>query len=89
VNVKLHIERLVIDEAAFAPGAGRKLQAAVETELTRLLTLEGLSRAFHSGGATPDLRVESIRATARGNPTRFGIEIARAVHGGLKNPDKR
>lgn len=87
MNVKLHIERLVIDGALLAPGGGRRLQAAVEAELTRLLTDEGVSRAFHSGVATPELRVGPAKASP--NPTQFGIEIARAVHGGLKNPDKR
>lgn len=88
MNVKLHIERLVIDGVALAPGGGRKLQAAVEAELTRLLTRDGIGRAYRSGGATPKLRAGAIAAVST-NPSQFGIEIARAVHSGLRQPDPR
>jgi len=88
VNVKLHIERLVIDGAALAPGGKDALQAAVEAELTRLIARDGIAREYRAGGATPALRAGAIGAPSK-NPAKFGVEIARAVHGGLKNPHPR
>ncbi len=88
MNVKLHIDRLVIDGVALAPGGSARLQAAVEAELTRLIARDGIGREYRIGGATPALRAGSIASNAS-NPARFGIEIARAVHGGLKNPYPR
>jgi hypothetical protein len=88
VNVKLHIERLVIDGAALAPGAKGRLLAAVEAELTRLIARDGIAREYRAGGATPALTAGTIGAQSK-NPAQFGIEIARAVHGGLKNPRPR
>jgi hypothetical protein len=88
VNVKLHIERLVIDGAALAPGGKRQLQAAVEAELKRLIAHEGIAREYRAGGAIPALPGGTIGAPSK-NPAQFGIEIARAVHGGLKNPNPR
>jgi hypothetical protein len=88
VNVKLHIERLVIDGADLTPGGKRQLQVAVEAELTRLIARYGIAPEYRAGGATPALRAATISASSK-NPAQFGIEIARAVHGGLKNPNPR
>ena len=88
MNVKLHIEKLVVDGASFAGSDGSKLQAAVQAELSRLIAREGISRAFHGGGAMPALRVTPIASNTTRNPSDFGTAIARAVHGGLKNPER-
>ena len=41
-NIHLHIERLVLDGLPIDRGQGPHVQAAVEAELTRLLTENGL-----------------------------------------------
>jgi hypothetical protein len=88
VNVNLHIERLVIDGAALAPGGKRQLQVAVEAELTRLIARDGIAPEYRAGGATPALPAATIGVPSK-NPAQFGVQIARAVHGGLKNPNPR
>jgi len=88
VNVKLHIERLTIDGAGLAPGGKERLLAAVEAELARLIARDGIAREYRAGGAAPALRAGTI-GTPPKNPAQFGIEIARAVHSGLKNPHPR
>jgi hypothetical protein len=88
VNVKLHIERLVIEGAALAPGGKERLLAAVEAELTRMIARDGIAREYRAGGATPALTAGTIGTPAK-DPAQFGAEIARAVHGCLKNPYPR
>jgi hypothetical protein len=83
MNVRLHIDRLVVDGIALGPAAGRRLQAAVESELTRLITANGLGHPAH-GAAVPSLRAGAIPLDP--NPARLGAHIARVVYQGLKNP---
>jgi hypothetical protein len=81
MNVRLHIERLVVDGVSLGPGGGRRLQAAVEMELTRLLTEGGLGTAV-SSAAMPSLSVGAIPLDR--NPARLGAGLARTVYDGLK-----
>lgn len=86
MNVRLHIERLVVDGVDLGPGGGRRLQAAVEAELTRLVTHGGLGQPV-LGAAVPSLAVSAIPLDA--NPSRLGAHVARAVYDGLKSPGGR
>lgn len=82
-SVSLHIERLVIDGVKLPAGASALLQAAVEGELSRLIAAGGLGPELMSGGAVPSLRAPGIQA-ASSNPSQLGLQIARAVYGGLR-----
>ena len=84
MNINVHIERLVLDGLPVTSSQGSLVQAAVEAELARLLTAEGLSAEFLAGGAMPSLRAGGIHLTKDSNPTQLGQQIAQAVHGGLK-----
>jgi hypothetical protein len=83
MNINLHIERLVLDGIPLGPGQRPLLQAAVETELTRLLANGGLSDAIQSGGALYNVRTASIQLANDGSPARLGERIAGAVYGGI------
>jgi hypothetical protein len=81
VNVRLHIERLVLD----APSAGvdrTVLARVVEGELTRLLEGSGLAPAFTAAGAVPTVHGGNIEEPAA-HPEGLGVQIAAAVHSGL------
>lgn len=84
MNVRLHIEHLILDglpiEAAQAPA----VQGAVEAELSRLLTERGLAPELRQGGAVPYARGEDLRPAEDNTPARLGESIARAVHGGIR-----
>lgn len=83
MKINLHIERLVLDGLPLDHHDAPLVQAAVETELTRLLVAEGLqSRLNFSSGATPRVTAPNIQGLT-GNPVQAGEQIARAVHGGL------
>ena len=83
MNIKLHIERLVLDGVNIAPGQRHVLQASVETELTRLLTVGGLSPSLAQGTALPRISAGGIQLTAGNNPTQLGQQIAQSVYGGI------
>jgi hypothetical protein len=83
MNINLHIEQLVLDGVSVPPNQRPLLQAAVEAELTRLLTAEGLGLGLRSGGAVPRLSAGTIQLSSEGNPTQLGQQIARAVYGGI------
>lgn len=83
MNINLHIERLVLDGIALERGQEPLLRAAVEAELTRLLSADGLATGLTSGGAVPRLRAGEIQLTGESNSQQLGQQIARALHGGL------
>jgi hypothetical protein len=81
-SVHLHIERLILDGLPMSHHQGTFVQAAIETELTRLLAEGNL--AGLSGGAVPHLSVASIQLAQDNQPSHMGHQIARAVYSGLK-----
>jgi hypothetical protein len=83
MNIRVNIERLVLDGFTLAVGQRAQLQAALETELGRLLARGGISPEARSGGAVPSLRAPSIQVSRDGSPSRLGKQIARAVYGGI------
>jgi hypothetical protein len=58
------------------------LQAAVATELTRLLTDGGLAPSLAQGTALPRLSTDGIQLTDN-HPTKLGQQIAQSVYGGI------
>lgn len=78
-SVELHIEAVVLH--GFARADGHRAAAALQSELTRLVTTHGLPEI--SPAATAHLDAGTIPAsTAR--PELTGIRAARAIHGGLR-----
>ncbi|MGB7921983.1 MAG: hypothetical protein WCF57_01930 [Pyrinomonadaceae bacterium] len=83
MNINLHIERLILDGVAPERGQEPLLQAAIATELARLLSAGGLAPDLISGGATPRLSAGEIRLPAEKSAHQLGQQIARAVYGGI------
>jgi hypothetical protein len=83
MNVRLHIDRLVLDGVPL-PAAGRpQLQAAIESELTRLIGSGGISAELASGIAVPSVRAPEIHIARDAKPAQMGSAIARAIYGGV------
>lgn len=74
MNVHLHIERLVV-EGVDVPNRAA-LQAAVQTELARLIGEQGIANAPHIGHV-PRATAPAIHV---GGATQLGASIATAVH---------
>ncbi len=85
MKIQLHIERLILDGLPVERIDGSIVRAAVEAELSRLLTAEGLHPSLLSGGATPAVQGSSIQLTSQSNPAHLGTQIAQAAYGGLGN----
>ena len=81
MNINLHIERLVLDGIPLGPGQRPLLQAALETELSRLLTSGGLSDSLQLGGALYNMKTSGIQLAHEGNPAQLGEQIASSVYG--------
>lgn len=76
MNINLHIERLVLDAAAASLPA--QLEAALATELTRLLGVGGLPTLLRQGGIVPVLRASPVATVT--DSAAMGAVIGRAVH---------
>lgn len=80
--INVHIERLVLDGLPLTRSQGPQVQAAVEAELSRLMSEGGLAPELASGGAVPSVRADGIKSIG-GSPAQIGRQIAKAVYEGV------
>ena len=83
MNIRVHIERLVLDGVPVAAGQEAMLQAAVEAELARLLVEGGTLPMARTGGAVPVVSGSTITLAQGADATQVGLGVARAVYGGI------
>lgn len=83
MNINLHIERLILDGVPIPLNQRDLLQTSVETELTRLFTIGGLSPSLAGGVALPHIAANSIPSTGGNDPVQLGQHIAQSVYGGI------
>jgi hypothetical protein len=81
--VELHIERLVLEGIPLGPGHAERVQAAVESELARLLADRGLAPGLAAGGARPSLSGGEMSPAPSSDPDGLGTGIAQAVFTGI------
>lgn len=80
----LHIERVVFDGIDLPQAQRPKLHAALEAELTRLLSEHGVETSWRRGGAIPHLSGSPLTLCAPIDPVRLGKQLAHAIYGGLR-----
>ncbi len=80
MNINVYIERLILDGLPVAHRERPVLQAAVEAELVRLLTNDGLAPHLLTGGAMPRLQGGSIQLASEGDTGQLGRQIAQSLH---------
>lgn len=83
MNIRLHIERLVLDGSYVSPADGPRVQTAIEAELMRLLATGGMNSGLQAGMAFPSIRVGDMQFTSDISPTQLGQQIANALYRGL------
>lgn len=83
MNIHLQIGSLILDGISVLPHQRAALQRAVESELGRLLSEQGLGSGLSGGGALRELSGGTIQAPEGNDPVAFGQQIARAVFGGI------
>lgn len=79
MNIRVHIERLILEGLPIDAEHGPAMQAALEAELTRILAERGLAPALQQGGATPYARAGSIRTARADTPAGIGTKIGAAL----------
>lgn len=87
MNVRLHIDRLVLDGIDVSAADRPRLQAAIEQELTRLIGAGGISPELAGGVALPSVRAPQIALAPEAKPAQLGTAIAGAVYGGVGLPE--
>lgn len=85
MNVQLHIERLILEDLPIARSQRALVQAAVESELTRLITVNGVTSEVMAGGAKPSTPMTVIQMAEGATPVQLGHQIAQAVYQGIGN----
>jgi hypothetical protein len=83
VNVRVYIERLILDGVAVPYGQRPQLQAAVEAELGRLLAAGGLASGLAQGAALPAVAGGSIQLAQANEPLILGRQIARTAYAAI------
>ncbi len=83
MNIRLHIDRLVLDGVPLEAGGAQGLQSALEGQLAQLLAEGGLSADLRRGGALRSIRAGNVQIPARPNGSQLGGQIARAVYEGI------
>ncbi len=83
MNLDLRINEIVIGEGVDVPRSMRRvLQAAVETELTRLLTEKGLPHHLEKGAGIPGMQVD-LELKGKTSPDRLGKMVAQSIYAEL------
>jgi hypothetical protein len=80
-TVRVHIERLVLDNVRSSDGP--RVAAAVQQELTRLFSQQGVPPSMLGGGAMASVDAGSFRQTPTAKPVATGTQAARSIYRGL------
>ena len=86
-SLQLHIERLVLEGLPVSPAQGPAISAAVEAELTRLLTIEGLAAASSRAEQRPP--VGHMQLMPESSPRSLGQQIGEAVYHVLNQSEQQ
>lgn len=80
-NLELHIEQLMLH--GFSPGDRYRIGAAVEAELTRLFTEQGVPPSLAQNGEVARLDGSAFEVAPGSKAEAVGAQVAEAVYGGL------
>ncbi|HEV8515747.1 MAG TPA: hypothetical protein VGQ59_20835 [Cyclobacteriaceae bacterium] len=79
--VELHIEELILH--GFPRNERYSIGEAIEADLTRLFTEQGIPQLFSAGGSIPTLNAGTINLNSRPRAVSIGNNIASAVYKGF------
>ncbi len=82
-NINIHIDRIVLDGLSIPYHQQPVLNAAVEMELVRLFTDNGLASGLRTSGAMSHICAADIQLADNSDPTSLGQQIAQAVYEGI------
>ena len=82
-DMNIHIHRIVLDGLSVSYHHRSTLKAALESELTRLITTGIRSNGLQSSVDLPSITAGEIRNVDEADPVQLGQQIARAIHRGI------
>ena len=82
MNINLQIERIILDDIDIPRSQRYRLQAALETELSRLLNENNLPSQLQNGGTISSLNA-TVNLTKEITPEQMGTQIAQSVYKGM------
>jgi hypothetical protein len=80
MNINLHIEEIVLEGIDVSRQEMPQLQAAIQSELTRLLKTQSITPG---NLAQPNLVTRPIQLIQPNQPAHLGQQIAQAVYGSI------
>jgi hypothetical protein len=84
-SVNLHIELLVLEGLPIGTHEAPLVQAAIEAELTRLITAQGVAQGRPSGSTVPLVRADAMATPASGGAA-LGTQIAQSIFREIGSP---
>lgn len=86
-NIELHIDELILH--GFTPADRYHIGEAIQGEMVRLLTEQGIPAGLQADGDLYRLDLGSFQVSHGARPDAIGIQVAQVLHEGLKNSPGR
>lgn len=86
MNINLHIDRLILEDIDLSPSQRLRLQAAIEAELSKLLTVKGFPSPWEKSNWVPKLST-SFNKTTTMNLSHLAQEIAQSIYTSMQPPN--
>lgn len=86
MNIRLHIERLILDGLDISTGDGEQVQVGAQAELVRLLETGGLAPELLAGTNLAAVPAGSLTVGRQENGGVLGRKIARSAYEGIGTP---
>jgi len=83
MNMKILIDRIVLDGENLSPSQRRCLQTDIETELAHLLTANGIPERLKYGGTVSNLSVHVDDVPSGMHSVKLGQNIAHSIYSEL------
>ncbi len=83
MNIRLHIERVVVEGMGLTSVEAASVLTAMEAELSALLAAGGVNPSFQSDTALASISVGAIGVEAGSGADALGRRVAGALYGGI------
>ena len=81
MNIKLHVDRVVMEAGTLAAKDAAPFRAALSRELRRLLAAGGVPQAWRGGGALAEAPAGALTLAPATAPAQLGAQVARSIVG--------
>jgi hypothetical protein len=81
VNIKLHVDRVVLEAGTLAAKDAEPFRAALSRELRRLLSAGGVPSAWRGGSALAEAPGGALTLGPAPAPAQLGAQVARSIVG--------